>query len=153
MIPRCNSNEYVCSWTGVANYIDRQYEDYLHHELSRSDSLGAKDPRIHACIYVFPAHQVVPRPADLALLKAISGMVPILVVVSKSDSLKTSELDVLKARLLHSFARFSIHIGLSSIKDKRNAIFTIMSRSAESECRVFPWGSIKRIFGYRVFIF
>lgn len=100
-----------CSWVPILDYIDAQYAKYLEQENSveiRSNR-AYEDSRVHVCLYFIPATTRTKLKAiDILTMKKLGEKVNLIPIISQSETLSETELDMLKIRLLDDIERYKI---------------------------------------------
>ena len=75
------------SWEPAMSYIESQYDRYLKEEQSTDRGRFISDSRIHCCLYfIAPTGHNLPA-LDLQVLKRLNGVVNVIPVIAKADSL------------------------------------------------------------------
>ena len=75
------------SWEPALKYIENQYDTYLSEEQSAHRGRFIVDTRIHCCLYFIPPTGHNLRPLDLQVLKRLNGVVNVIPVIAKADTL------------------------------------------------------------------
>ena len=67
------------------------------------------DPRVDVCLYFIPPHRL--KEVDIEFMKQLSGVVPLIPIIAKADSMTTDELDEFRGHILRKAAkeRISYH--------------------------------------------
>ncbi|XP_020893940.1 septin-2 [Exaiptasia diaphana] len=96
-------------WQSIVNYIDKQFESYLHDE-SGLNRRNIVDTRVHCCMYFISPFGHGLRPIDVEFMKALHNRVNIVPVIAKADTLTKNELNLLKRKILNEMENNSIKI-------------------------------------------
>jgi len=85
-------------------YINDQHEKYLQAELHPQRARHIDDTRVHGVIFFIAPTGHALKPIDIVVLKALSGIVNVVPVIAKSDSLTTEERLSFKKRIRDELA-------------------------------------------------
>jgi cell division control protein 12 len=86
------------AWLPIVEFIDDQHENYMRQEQqpNRRDKI---DMRVHACLYfIRPAGHTL-KPLDIETLRKLSTRVNVIPVISKADTLSSSEIQAFKENI------------------------------------------------------
>ncbi|KAG7459302.1 hypothetical protein MATL_G00209180 [Megalops atlanticus] len=86
-------------WQPIMKFINDQYEQYLHEEISINRKKRIPDSRVHCCIYFIPPTGHCLRPLDVEFMRRLSKVVNIVPVIAKADTLTLEERDFFKKKI------------------------------------------------------
>ncbi|KAL7023389.1 hypothetical protein ACKWTF_012585 [Chironomus riparius] len=87
------------SWRVVVDYIDEQFRQYFMDE-SGLNRKNIQDNRVHCCLYAVPPWGHSLRQMDIDVMRRLHKKVNIVIVITKADTLTTSEVKRLKANII-----------------------------------------------------
>lgn len=101
-------------WKVVEDIIGERYHEYLSQE-GNVQRRERNDPRVHACLYFLPPTGQTLRVVDVQAMQALSGMVNLIPVIAKADTLTPNERTLYKRRILdaldaNNIATFGIDV-------------------------------------------
>ncbi|GAB1602254.1 septin-2-like [Argonauta hians] len=96
-------------FTPIIEYIDEQFERYLHDEsgLNRRHII---DNRVHCCFYFINPSSHGLKPLDISFMKAVHHKVNIVPVLAKADTLTKREVLNLKKKIMDQIDEYGINI-------------------------------------------
>ncbi|XP_036369666.1 septin-2 isoform X1 [Octopus sinensis] len=96
-------------FTPIIEYIDEQFERYLHDEsgLNRRHII---DNRVHCCFYFINPSSHGLKPLDISFMKAVHHKVNIVPVLAKADTLTKKEVLNLKRKIMDQIDEYGINI-------------------------------------------
>ncbi|OXB84858.1 UNVERIFIED_CONTAM: hypothetical protein H355_015980 [Colinus virginianus] len=117
------------SFKTIIQYIDNQFERYLHDEsgLNRRHII---DNRVHCCFYFISPFGHGLKPLDVEFMKALHGKVNIVPVIAKADTLTLKERERLKRRASIPFAVIG-----------SNQLIEVKGKKIRG--RLYPWGVVE----------
>ncbi|CAG5119915.1 unnamed protein product [Candidula unifasciata] len=99
------------SWKPIVDYIDAQFDAFLHEELKIKRMLHTyHDSRVHACLYFIAPTGHSLKALDLVTMKKLDTKVNIIPVIAKSDTITKTELSKFKAKLMSELVVNGVHI-------------------------------------------
>jgi len=97
-------------WEPAMSYIESQYDRYLKEEQSTDRGRFISDSRIHCCLYfIAPTGHNLPA-LDLQVLKRLNGVVNVIPVIAKADSLTMEERDEFRSRIQTDFKKNGVQV-------------------------------------------
>jgi len=97
------------SWKPITEYIEKQFDQYFKDE-SGLNRRNIKDNRVHCCLYFVSPLGHGLRQIDIQFMKRLHGLVNIVPVIAKADTLTPVELAKLKNRVLEEVEKHHIRI-------------------------------------------
>ncbi|KAG7460016.1 hypothetical protein MATL_G00216740 [Megalops atlanticus] len=86
-------------WEPISKYINEQYEKFLKEEVNITRKKRIPDTRVHCCLYFISPTGHSLRQLDIEFMKHLSGVVNIIPVIAKSDTLTPEEKNEFKQRV------------------------------------------------------
>ncbi|KAK3099977.1 hypothetical protein FSP39_012791 [Pinctada imbricata] len=149
------------SWKPIVDYIDAQFDNYLHEELKIKRSLhNYHDTRIHACLYFIAPTGHSLKALDLVTMKKLDSKVNIIPVIAKADTITKAELSKFKQKIMHELTSNGVQIYQFPVDDDTVADtnktmnghfpFAVVGSSDEVKignkmvkARQYPWGTVQ----------
>lgn len=94
----------------ITDYIRRQYEEILLEESRVRRNPRFKDGRVHALLYFIVPTGHGLREMDIVVMRELAGLVNVIPVLSKSDSLTRAELELNKQLVNEDIRHYNIPI-------------------------------------------
>lgn len=98
------------SFTEIASYLERQYDDILAEESRIKRNPRFRDNRVHALLYFITPTGHALRELDIELMRRLSPRVNVIPVIGKADSLTPAELAAFKKRVMEDIEYYSIPV-------------------------------------------
>ncbi|CAL1540733.1 unnamed protein product [Lymnaea stagnalis] len=149
------------SWKPIVDYIDAQFDAYLHEELKIKRMLHTyHDTRVHACLYFIAPTGHSLKALDLVTMKKLDTKVNIIPVIAKADTITKTELTKFKAKLMSELVSNGVHIYQfptddETVADTNGAMnqhlpFAVVGSNDEVKignklvkARQYPWGTVQ----------
>ncbi|BFZ14619.1 hypothetical protein BsWGS_17659 [Bradybaena similaris] len=149
------------SWKPIVDYIDAQFDAFLHEELKIKRMLHTyHDSRVHACLYFIAPTGHSLKALDLVTMKKLDTKVNIIPVIAKSDTITKTELSKFKAKLMSELVVNGVHIYQfptddETVADTNAAMnqhlpFAVVGSNDEVKignklvkARQYPWGTVQ----------
>jgi septin 6/8/11 len=149
------------SWKPIVDYIDAQFDSFLHEELKIKRMLHTyHDTRVHACLYFIAPTGHSLKALDLVAMKKLETKVNIIPVIAKADTITKTELTKFKAKLMSELVANGVHIYQFPTDDEtvasNNAAmnqhlpFAVVGSNDEVKvanklvkARQYPWGIVQ----------
>lgn len=95
----------------ILNYINDQYENYVHEELSLKRHIKQiNDKRVHLCLYFICPTGHSLKAIDLNTMKALESKVNIIPIIAKADTICKNELIDFKKRIMDEIFKNEVNI-------------------------------------------
>ncbi|ODV64013.1 septin CDC11 [Ascoidea rubescens DSM 1968] len=98
------------SFSIIIDYIRHQYDEILLEESRIRRNPRFKDGRVHCLLYFIVPTGHGLREIDVEIMKRLSGLVNVIPVISKADSLTKSELTLNKKLIMEDLKHYNIPI-------------------------------------------
>jgi len=149
------------SWKPIVDYIDAQFDSYLHEELKIKRMLHTyHDTRVHACLYFIAPTGHSLKALDLVTMKKLDSKVNIIPVIAKADTITKTELQKFKTKLMSELVSNGVHIYQfptddETVSDTNAAMnqhlpFAVVGSNDEVKignkmvkARQYPWGTVQ----------
>ncbi|XP_059162950.1 septin-11-like isoform X2 [Physella acuta] len=149
------------SWKPIVDYIDAQFDAYLHEELKIKRMLHTyHDTRVHACLYFIAPTGHSLKALDLVTMKKLDTKVNIIPVIAKADTITKTELTKFKTKLMSELVSNGVHIYQfptddETVADNNAAMnqhlpFAVVGSNDEVKignkmvkARQYPWGTVQ----------
>uniref|UniRef100_A0A0B7AQ67 Septin n=2 Tax=Arion vulgaris TaxID=1028688 RepID=A0A0B7AQ67_9EUPU len=149
------------SWKPIVDYIDAQFDAFLHEELKIKRMLHTyHDTRVHACLYFIAPTGHSLKALDLVTMKKLDTKVNIIPVIAKADTITKTELSKFKAKLMSELVTSGVHIYQfptddETVADTNSAMnqhlpFAVVGSNDEVKignklvkARQYPWGIVQ----------
>jgi len=149
------------SWKPIVDYIDTQFDAYLHEELKIKRMLHTyHDTRVHACLYFIAPTGHSLKALDLVTMKRLDSKVNIIPVIAKADTITKTELVKFKTKLMSELVSNGVHIYQfptddETVADTNQAMnqhlpFAVVGSNDEVKvgnklvkARQYPWGTVQ----------
>lgn len=149
------------SWKPIVDYIDAQFDSYLHEELKIKRMLHTyHDTRVHACLYFIAPTGHSLKALDLVTMKKLDTKVNIIPVIAKADTITKTELQKFKTKLMSELISNGVHIYQfptddETVSDTNAAMnqhlpFAVVGSNDEVKignkmvkARQYPWGTVQ----------
>ncbi|CAG5133475.1 unnamed protein product [Candidula unifasciata] len=149
------------SWKPIVDYIDAQFDAYLHEELKIKRMLHTyHDTRVHACLYFIAPTGHSLKALDLMTMKQMDTKVNIIPVIAKADTITKTELTKFKAKLMSELLSNGVHIYQFPTDDEtisetnasmnQHLPFAVVGSNDEVKvgnkmikARQYPWGTVQ----------
>ncbi|ANZ76654.1 BA75_03538T0 [Komagataella pastoris] len=102
--------ENLSQFEVILNYIKHQYDEILIEESKLKRNPRFKDGRVHCCLYLVEATGHGLREIDVELMKQLSTLINLIPVISKSDSLTETELQLNKRLIREDLTFYGIPV-------------------------------------------
>ncbi|XP_005103295.1 septin-11 isoform X1 [Aplysia californica] len=149
------------SWKPIVDYIDAQFDAYLHEELKIKRMLHTyHDTRVHACLYFIAPTGHSLKALDLVTMKKLDTKVNIIPVIAKADTITKTELTKFKTKLMSELVSNGVHIYQfptddETVADTNSSMnqhlpFAVVGSNDEVKignkmvkARQYPWGTVQ----------
>ncbi|BFZ24126.1 hypothetical protein BsWGS_27165 [Bradybaena similaris] len=149
------------SWKPIVDYIDAQFDAYLHEELKIKRMLHTyHDTRVHACLYFIAPTGHSLKALDLMTMKQMDTKVNIIPVIAKADTITKTELTKFKTKLMSELVSNGVHIYQFPTDDEtiaetnasmnQHLPFAVVGSNDEVKvgnkmvkARQYPWGTVQ----------
>ncbi|KAK3778709.1 hypothetical protein RRG08_012981 [Elysia crispata] len=149
------------SWKPIVDYIDAQFDSYLHEELKIKRMLHTyHDTRVHACLYFIAPTGHSLKALDLVTMKKLDTKVNIIPVIAKADTITKTELQKFKTKLMSELVSNGVHIYQFPTDDEtvsdtnatmnQHLPFAVVGSNDEVKignkmvkARQYPWGTVQ----------
>ncbi|EDO37950.1 predicted protein [Nematostella vectensis] len=149
------------SSSSIVNYIDQQFDTYLHQELKIKRTMDTfHDTRIHACLYFISPTGHSLKSLDLVCMKQLDKKVNIIPIIAKADTIAKSELKQFKQKIMDELESNGVEIYRFPVDDETVAEMNstmnneipfavvgsreeVMVNKTKSRARVYPWGTVE----------
>ncbi|GFN84001.1 neurobeachin [Plakobranchus ocellatus] len=149
------------SWKPIVDYIDAQFDSYLHEELKIKRMLHTyHDTRVHACLYFIAPTGHSLKALDLVTMKKLDTKVNIIPVIAKADTITKTELQKFKTKLMSELISNGVHIYQFPTDDEtvsatnaamnQHLPFAVVGSNDEVKignkmvkARQYPWGTVQ----------
>jgi septin 6/8/11 len=149
------------SWKPIVDYIDAQFDAYLHEELKIKRMLHTyHDTRVHACLYFIAPTGHSLKALDLVTMKRLDSKVNIIPVIAKADTITKTELTKFKTKLMSELVSNGVHIYQfptddETVSDTNSSMnqhlpFAVVGSNDEVKignkmvkARQYPWGTVQ----------
>ncbi|VEU20034.1 DEKNAAC100703 [Brettanomyces naardenensis] len=149
------------AWQPIVEFIDEQHSSYMKQE-SQPTRTGAKDLRVHACLYFIRPTGHTLKPLDIEAMKRIGTRANLIPVIAKADTLTPNEMLEFKKRIRAIIEAQNIRIYSPPIETDDQAAaehakqliesmpFAVIGSEEEFEVdgkmvkgRRYPWGFVE----------
>ncbi|XP_046852201.1 septin-8-A-like [Xenia sp. Carnegie-2017] len=148
------------SYEKVIEYIDQQFDAYLHEELKIKRSLTTyHDTRVHACLYFISPTGHSLKSLDLVCMKQLDKKVNVIPIIAKADTISPSELKEFKTKIMDELNSGDVQIYKFPVDDEKEAEinasmneqvpFAVVGSREEVtvgkekvRARQYPWGTV-----------
>jgi cell division control protein 11 len=103
-----DSLDNSASFNIITDYVKHQYDEVLLEESRVRRNPRFKDSRVHAVIYFINPTGHGLKEIDVEILKRLSGLVNVIPVISKADSLTREELTLNKRLILEDMKHYGV---------------------------------------------
>ncbi|XP_031553578.1 septin-11-like [Actinia tenebrosa] len=149
------------SHTPIIDYIDKQFEAYLHQEMKIKRALNTfSDTRVHACLYFVSPTGHSLKSLDLVCMKKLDKKVNIIPIIAKADTIAKSELQAFKEKITEELESNGVEIYKfptddETVAEMNNSMngeipFAVVGSRDEVavnkknvRARVYPWGTVE----------
>ncbi|XP_055894171.1 septin-11-like isoform X2 [Biomphalaria glabrata] len=149
------------SWKPIVDYIDAQFDAYLHEELKIKRMLHTyHDTRVHACLYFIAPTGHSLKALDLVTMQKMDSKVNIIPVIAKADTITKTELTKFKAKLMAELVANNVQIYQFPTDDEtvaetntvmnQHLPFAVVGSNDEVKignkmvkARQYPWGTVQ----------
>ncbi|XP_008982400.3 septin-14 isoform X1 [Callithrix jacchus] len=95
----------------IVDYIDAQFEAYLHEELKIQRSLSEyHDSRVHVCLYFISPTGHSLKSLDLLTMKNLDSKVNIIPLIAKADTVSKNDIQTFKRKIMSELISNGIRI-------------------------------------------